>query len=335
MKTTRLPRLLAFAIAATLVVTGGAKLYAQDSATESAIAEAPAKLSKEELREQRKEEKRMNGVWKTQAPVQGFEAVDLMTAMEAGEVEVIYRPLNANEANVTVKNHSERPLAITMPATFAAVPVLAQGGVGPGGGGGGGNFGGGGGFGGGGNQGGGGGRGGQSGGGGFGGGNGGGGFGGGGGGFGGGGGGLGGGGGGGVFNIPAGRDGMVKVATVCLEHGKVDPTPQMEYTIRPLADVTSNPEIEKIIHMIANDEVNIGVAQAAAWNIENGLGWQELLTKNRVELMDGYFERYFTPQQISVAQRLVQFVAAEAAKDRLKVKIQAIRPSRAKSDCEN
>jgi hypothetical protein len=225
-------------------------------------------------------------------------------------------PRDATAATVKVKNNSDRPLAIQMPAAFAGVPVMAQiGGFGPGGGGGGGFGGGGlggGGFGGGGlgsgggNQGFGGGFGG--GGGGFGGGGlGGGGFGGGGGGFG-----AGGAGGGGLFNIPPGKEGRVKINIFCLEHGKHDPKPSVEYTIRPLDELTKDPRVTEICRMLAGGEISQPVAQAASWNVANGLSWEQLLVKNRRELMNGYFERFFSPDQVLAAQQVV-LVSAQRA----------------------
>ena len=250
--------------------------------------------------ETRNAEKKLSRVWKTQSAVDGFQSAELFKAMADGEVEVTLKMKDAANANVMVKNTSDRPLAIQLPPAFATVPVAGQfagggggfggGGGGRGGGGGGGGFGGGGG--GGGNQGGGGG---------FGGGGGGGGFGGGGGGRGGG----GAGGGGGVFNIPPGRVGKVSVNTFCLEHGKRDPRPRMEYTIKPIDSMSKDKKIHEMCRMMANDEISPNVAQAAAWNVANELSWEFLLTKNRVERMGGYYERYFSPAELEIAQRVV------------------------------
>ncbi len=57
------------------------------------------------------------------------------------------------------------------------------------------------------------------------------------------------------------------------------------------------------------------VAQAAAWNLTDGLSWNKMLTMNRLERMDGYFERFFTPNQLMFAQRVVA-VAAQRAEQR-------------------
>lgn len=299
MRTTNMMHCLKFcaAIAVMIVATNS---FAQETETETKkqnVVEA-AKTA----RALRAEKKRMNRVWKTSEAVDGFESVDMFDAMAAGDIEVIVKPKDSSEANFIVKNNSDRPLAIKMPPAFAGVPVMKQIGGGGFGGGGGGLGGGGGGLGGGG-----GGfgtGGGQGFGGGFGGGGGGGGFGGGGGGLGGGG--FGGGGaGGGVFNIPPGRDGKVSIQAFCLEHGKPDPRPRMDYTIAPIETLSKDPSVIEICKMVAAGEIPQNVAQAAAWNVANGLSWEFLLSKNRVERMDGSFERYFSRQELLIAQQVV------------------------------
>lgn len=289
---------LKFSVALITVVALSGFTVAQESTDTKVEEESPrAKLVKE---------RRLNTIVKSQSAVEGFESVEMFDAIGHGEVEVIIRATSAAKSNLIVKNTTDKPLAIVMPAAFSAVPVMRQG------------FGGGGGFGG-------------QGGGGFGGGQGGGGFGGGqqgiggglgggqqGGGFGGqggGGGGFGGGGGGGVFNIPAGRFGKVAVNTVCLEEGKPDPKSRIEYKIQPLADLNSDPKIFEMIRMLANDEIAQPAVQAAAWNTTDGLSWQELLVKNRIERMDGSFERYFHPNHVRLAQQVVT-VAGQRAEAR-------------------
>lgn len=242
-------------------------------------------------------QKRLSRIHKTRTPVEGFESVEMFAAMDTGDIEVVIKTKSSADANLMVTNKTDRPLAIQIPPAFAGVPVLRQGLGGGGGFGGGGGGRGGGGFGGGG--------GGQG----IGGG---GGAGGGGGGFGGGGGGRGGGGGGGIFNIPPGRDGKLNLRTVCLEHGKPDPRPRMEYKVVPIEQLTTDPEVHQIIQMMADGEITQNVAQASAWHKTDDLSWEVLLTKNRIERMDGYFERYFTRTELQFASRVVEVAKARA-----------------------
>lgn len=89
----------------------------------------------------------------------------------------------------------------------------------------------------------------------------------------------------------------------------------MDYVVMPLSSFTQDGSVHEICRMLASDEVPQTVAQAAAWNLTDNLPWQEMLTMNRVERMDGYFERFFSPEQLAVAQRVIS-VAAERAEKR-------------------
>jgi len=258
--------------------------------------------------------------------------VELFDAMEQELVSVEFIGKDATEANIIFRNRGNEPVNLIMPATFGAVPVLAQfgGGGGLGGGGLGGGGLGGGGLGGGGLGGGGFGAGGQGGGGGqgVGGGFGGGGFGGGGfggggqggGGFGGGGqggggfggGGLGGGGqGGGFFRVEPDRPRKMTVATVCLNHGKADPNPRMKYKLVRLAEVNGSMVVEGICRGLASGKVSQNVAQAAAWNVANGLTWEELIQKPKVVSEYTGVEMFFSKFEVQAAMRLTELVKTE------------------------
>ncbi|MBC8875219.1 MAG: hypothetical protein H8E44_37835 [Planctomycetes bacterium] len=128
----------------------------------------------------------------------------------------------------------------------------------------------------------------------------------------GGGGGFGGGGlgGGGMFNVAPGRVGKLKVATVCLEHGKSDPNPRVPYEIRPIESFTKDQKVIEVVKMLGRGEVPRNTAQATVWHLANGLSWPELAHKDRIRLRSGYAEKYFAPQEIALAMR----VAAEAAR---------------------
>ena len=239
--------------------------------------------------------------------------VGLFEGMESGDLDVRYIPGDATKGKVLIKNTTKSPITIKLPSTFAGVPADfqfggggfggggQQGGGGQGGGQGGGGFGGGGGGQGQGQGGGFGGGGGQQGGGG-------------GGGFGGGGGGGGfGGGGGGLFNVDSEKLRRIEVKTVCLEHGKDDPSPKMEYIIVPLEKVTKNTQLIELCRMVGTGEIPQNAGQAATWHITDGLSWQQLAHKDRFRSqLTGAYQKFFTTRELQFAVRIVNESASRA-----------------------
>jgi hypothetical protein len=214
------------------------------------------------------------------------ESLELFAGMEAGKVgaEIILK--DSKEATIFVENKTNKPLNVRLPDAFVAV-LAQQGGGGRGGGG----------------QGGGGGGGGQQSGG-FGGGGGGGGF---------GGGGGGGQGGGGFFNLPPERVGAIKLAGVCLEHGKAEPRPNVKYVVKPVEAFSTDPALREMLKLFGQQKINQRVAQVAAWHIASKMSWQELAAK-QVRHIGRAPTAYFTQQEIAAAMRLVDVAKAEAAK---------------------
>lgn len=212
--------------------------------------------------------------------------VGMFEAMKAGQIEVQYIPIDeSRQAKLLIKNKTKEPLSLKLPANFGATPILAQGGLG--GLGGGGQQGGqqgqnqqaGGGLGGGGQQG-------------------------------------GGGGGAGLFNIAAEKIGELKVATVCLEHGKLEPSKHIPYEVVPLEQCTSTPGVAEALALLLEGKTNQKVAQAAVWHLANGLTWEQLAAKkvNRVGRAD---TAYYEAAELQAAVELTKHVE-KLAKDNAK-----------------
>ncbi|HQU47496.1 MAG TPA: hypothetical protein PK867_32125, partial [Pirellulales bacterium] len=132
-----------------------------------------------------------------------------------------------------------------------------------------------------------------------------------------------GGGGGGMFNVPADKEGNVRVPCVCLEHGKPEPRPQMTYSIKRVESFTTKPGVAELLTELDPSGMNQRAAQAAAWHLNNGMSWEQLAGK-RTERADGSSYPYFLPEElrggIELADRAV--AAAAAAK-----KVQPKQPS--------
>ncbi len=216
---------------------------------------------------------------KSTVEVDGVE-VEMFRAMAEGQLDVDYIAKDATQANLIFRNRTDKPLKIKLPETFGAVHVLAQGMMGGGGGMGGGGMGGGG-MGGGGGQGMGGGmdQGGMM--------------------------------GGGMFRVDADKPRKMPVATLCLEHGKLDPTPRMTYKVVPLDVVNANPQVGELCKLLGQGKVSQNSAQAAAWHLANGLSWQELMNKPRVVSKYTGVEMFFSQFEVQRAMRLVAQVKSE------------------------
>lgn len=240
------------------------------------------------------------------------EKIELFTGIEVGHLNVKVIPKNADQGNILVENTTKKPLTVQLPKAFVGVQVLKQaagggaagglGGCGAGDLGGSGSSGGG-------QQ--------QSFGGGFGGGGlGGGGFG---GGFGGiGGGGYGGFGGGGFFSVPPERTVRVPYYSVCLDHGKPEPTPRATFKLVKVEDYTKNAALRNLINLIGTNprKINRKAAQAAAWHLANNMSWRALVNKRVRRLGGAPPVPYFHPREIVGARNLV--VVASRKKDEQK-----------------
>ena len=190
--------------------------------------------------------------------------VELFAGMESGEIEVKVFPKDATKGTVTIHNKTDKPLTIKVPEVLAGVPVQAQmcgclggGGFGGCGGGGGGNQGFGGGM-----------MGGM--------------------------GGMMGGMGGGFFNVAPDKVAKVKLVTVCLDHGKEDPNPHIEYKLVPIESYAKDPAVTEVIKLMVKGKIDQHSAQAAAWHLQNGLSWEQLATKVGTKHLNGAVEPYFT-----------------------------------------
>lgn len=226
--------------------------------------------------------------------------IELFSGMDAGQLEARLMPKGALSGTVFIANKTDKPLNVKVPSAVIAVPIHSQfggavGGLGGGGFGGGGLAGGG--------------IGGQGGGqqalgGGFGGGLGGGGL----------GAGLGGGqaGGGGFFSIPPERTIAVKFHSVCLQHGRPEPTVSSRYRLMPVSRVTEDPVVQELLTAVGSGMIDPQTAQAAAWAVTNKMSWEQLAAKTVEHLGGQPSTPYFTQEQLFGAQRMLAQVVERA-----------------------
>lgn len=214
--------------------------------------------------------------------------VELFQGMEEGKLGTKLLQKDSKSGNLLIENLTKETLTVDMPESFVGVHVLNQG-FGGGGLGGGGQQGGGGGggqtTGGGGQQ----------------------------------GGGLGGGagggaaGGGGFFSIPPQKVVRIPVTSVCLEHGKPEPSIRMEYHVFPVEHVSKDPVLKELLNLVASGRINKNVAQAAAWNIANGKSWRELAAMKFNRAGNLPDPPQFSYAELTYAQNLVAAAKQRAA----------------------
>lgn len=202
-------------------------------------------------------------------------AAAFFDALDAGQVDAKLIVMNDHAARLILTNHTKQPLNLKLPDAFAGVPVAAQ--FGGGGGARGGGARGGGARGGGGQQ--------QSVGGGLG---------------GGGGGGLGGGGGGGggFFSVPAEKTEKLDFAVLCMNHGLREPSSSSAYTIVPADVAFDRPAAIELLKAFGRGELKHAGAQAAAWNLNNDLSWNQLAAKLQGTRRSFSRPPYFTADEI-------------------------------------
>jgi hypothetical protein len=233
---------------------------------------------------------------------ESLEHIDVFEGIEKGVLDVKMIPNDAMGGNMLIENKGDKPLNVDFPPAFVGKQVLKQFGGGFGGGQQGGGFGGGGqqgGFGGGGGgqqqQGGGFGGGQQGGGGGF-------------------GGGQQGGGGGGFFSVPTDRIVRVAYRSVCLEHGKPEPTTRSTYRIGKVEEFSEDPVLEETLKMVASGQLDPQAGQAATWHLTNQMSWQELAAKS-IPHVGRPATPYFSAETLARAQN-IHLTAVSRVKER-------------------
>jgi len=73
--------------------------------------------------------------------------------------------------------------------------------------------------------------------------------------------------GGGFFSIPPEKTVYVSYTSVCLEHGKTEPAPRMEYRMVKTETLVKDPALQELLKFVATGRVHQQAGQAAAWHL--------------------------------------------------------------------
>ena len=117
----------------------------------------------------------------------------------------------------------------------------------------------------------------------------------------------------GSFVVYPGQTRRFRFATVCLEHGKPEPSPRMTYRMQALDAFSTDPRLDVVMAALGSGTVSQKVAQAAAWHIANDLSWQRLAAETIHHVGGRPDEPFFQPGELATAMRLVKYAEDHAA----------------------
>jgi hypothetical protein len=109
----------------------------------------------------------------------------------------------------------------------------------------------------------------------------------------------------GTFPLQPRKTRTFRFATVCLEHGRPEPSPRIPYKLQRLDSFSGDPRLAFVIDGLASGAVSQKVAQAAAWHIANGLPWERLAAEMIDHAGGDPDEPFFSGAELAAAQGLV------------------------------
>jgi hypothetical protein len=111
------------------------------------------------------------------------------------------------------------------------------------------------------------------------------------------------GGGQGFFSIPPEKTIKVPFRSACLNHGKNEPNPHVEYRLVRTTEYTDDPVLAELIRMVGTGRMDQQSIQAAIWTRTDNLTFEQLANK-QVRGIQG-IRYYFRPEQIARGRQLM------------------------------
>ena len=102
-----------------------------------------------------------------------------------------------------------------------------------------------------------------------------------------------------------GKTRVFRFSTVCLEHGKAEPSARMPYRMIALDTWSDEPRLAFVMECLASGVITQKVAQAAAWHIANGLSWERLAAETIDHIGGVPDEPFFTAAELAAARQVV------------------------------
>jgi len=108
-----------------------------------------------------------------------------------------------------------------------------------------------------------------------------------------------------IFNVLPGKIVKKKLSCVCLEFGKPNPRPRIPYRIERLENFNSKPEVRELLALFGRGVCTQKTAQIAAWHLANDMGWEQLARLEH-KLANGSTRPRFSAADLDVAKRVVE-----------------------------
>ena len=121
----------------------------------------------------------------------------------------------------------------------------------------------------------------------------------------------------GFFSVPTDRIVRVAYRSVCLEHGKPDPSPRMTYRLGKVEDFSDDPVLAETLKIVASGEHDPQAGQAVAWHVANKMSWKKLGEKS-IQHIGHPATRYFSKETLARAQDIHATAVARAKEQEAK-----------------
>lgn len=109
----------------------------------------------------------------------------------------------------------------------------------------------------------------------------------------------------GSFVVQPGKQRSFRFATVCLEHGKPEPSPRVAYRLVSLESFSKDARLPVVMAALAGGRVSQKAAQAAAWHVASGLSWERLAAEMIDHAGGDPDEPFFAAADLAAARGLV------------------------------
>ena len=121
----------------------------------------------------------------------------------------------------------------------------------------------------------------------------------------------------GFFSVPTDRIVRVAYRSVCLEHGKPDPSPRMTYRLGKVEEFSDDPVLAETLKIVASGEHDPQAGQAVAWHVANKMSWKKLGEKT-IQHIGHPATRYFSKETLARAQDIHATAVARAKEQEAK-----------------